>query len=443
MTRTSGSIGGASGDRRQRTVRESANSFYVVAKNRFGTAWAHHFTRNSGGSDSTDTGGSWPIWRYVGTKELAAYGDNPVSATPLFTYSDDTGAQDYAIAAPSGQFLGSYHGGDVISRQVMTMDGQAVDPSLADVEGRQFTIEHISAPVNSGNSYSIELRVTVQAKDGNLAFAVPQLSSSITTFTKPFIGMVIGSGPDWDELHVQLYGGSATIPVPVPVGTTWTANAWHAAMRQSGTGRVIRVKGNHPQHGFFRRTRTVRAAARTKFYFELTGSVALSGRYNMAWTVEFEKGGTTGVQASLPANLVANGDFTTDLTGWTTTHTATGGSVAQSGGKARFTRGTANDSRIVQAVAGLTVGGVYLLNGEETTSAGAQGQMGLTSAANGSTSSPTPAYAPDSDDANGYNARLMLATLTTHYVMLKQDAGTSGQTTDFDNVGLYRLAAAA
>ena len=58
-------------------------------------------------------------------------------------------------------------------------------------------------------------------------------------------------------------------------------------------------------------------------------------------------------------------------------------------------------------------------------------------------SSPTPAYAPDSDDANGYNARLMLATLTTHYVMLKQDAGTSGQTTDFDNVGLYRLAAAA
>lgn len=43
MTRSSGSIGGASAMRRQRIVRDTAYSFYVVAKNLYGTAWAHHF----------------------------------------------------------------------------------------------------------------------------------------------------------------------------------------------------------------------------------------------------------------------------------------------------------------------------------------------------------------------------------------------------------------
>lgn len=100
----------------QRTVRDTANSFYVVATNAFGTAWAHHFIRNVGGSDVTDTGGTWPCWRYCGTAELPAYTSNP--KLPAFIYSEDTGSQDYAVKTPSGtQFLGSYHGGDVIRLQ--------------------------------------------------------------------------------------------------------------------------------------------------------------------------------------------------------------------------------------------------------------------------------------------------------------------------------------
>lgn len=254
--------------------------------------------------------------------------------------------------------------------------------------------------------------------------------------------MVIGSGL-WDELAVTVQGGAAIVPVPIAIGTTYTLNSWHVAMRQSGSGRVIRIKGNHPQHGWFRRTRTVRTAERTKFYFEGVGNGSLNGRHNIHWSVEFEKGGASGVMAALPANLISNGDFTTDLGGWSTTQTATGGSIVQVGGKARFSRGTAGDSRLIQGVAGLEVGGLYLLTGEDATSGGALGNMGLTSNSNGSTSSPAPAFAPDTNDGGGYIARLIMPTLATHYVMLKQVSGVAGQTTDFDNVGLYRLAGAA
>lgn len=69
---------------------------------------------------------------------------------------------------------------------MMTLDGYPIDPTIADYEGRQFALRHVSTATNGGNRYTVELVVTVRPDVGNLAFAVPQLASNVATFTKPF-----------------------------------------------------------------------------------------------------------------------------------------------------------------------------------------------------------------------------------------------------------------
>lgn len=441
--KTSGAHGGVAarnltvGPLRQRIVPDTANSFHVVAKNDRGTAFAHHFIRNVGGADSMDTGAPYAPWRYVGTAELATFDASPTDST-RFIYSDDTGAQDYAHKfAVNGLYGGSYHGGETLLSETVQMDGVAVDPMVAS-SGSQVTVSHGSTVTSGGNGYTIDFTVTVRSADGSLAFHMPAVASS-ASFNQVFSGMVIASG-GYDEVVFALQGGGASIAAPVPVGTTYLGNARDATLRDSGNGRSIRVSSNIPSQAGFRRTKIVRAAGlnRTKLYFEGAAGV-LGTKVNLIWTVHFDVGpaGASG----FGANLLSNGNFASDLAGWTATQNPSGVAWAAPG-VMRFTRSASAEARALQPVT-TQVGAVYLLSATETTSPGAgQGaaSLGLTSASNGSVSTPAPALAPGVPNDAGYNAHVVIATLTTHYAMAVQTLGAAGQTSDFDDFSLIKLA---
>lgn len=448
MTRmVSGSAGGVSaatldrllvtGPVRQRIAPDGANAFHLVARNDRGTAFAHRFARNVGGSDPVDTGAPWSAWRYVGTAEIAGFDASPTDPA-RFVYSDDLGAQDYAFQlSANGLYAGSYHGGTTLNAEGVHLDGVAIDPTVP-ANGSQLVVRHGATITSGGNVITLEFTVTVRSFDGTLAFHCAAASSG-AVMSRVFIGMVIGNGP-YDEAKVRLHGGATDLAVPVPIGTTYLGGVRGATMRRADTGRAIRVVANMAQSPTFRRAKIVRTPQRAKLYFE--GATGVMGtKVNLVWSLAFDRGtpGVTGVGAG--PNLLANGDFVGGLAGWTSTHVSTGGGIAAGTGNARMIRGTSGDNRLIQGVA-TGVGAVYLLSGEDTTSGGAAGSLGLTSAVNGSTATPPPAYAPVMGEA-GYTAHLVVATQPTSYAMLVQFPGTAGQTTDFDNVSLVKLGDAA
>lgn len=440
--KTSGAHGGVAarslivGPVRQRIVPDTADSFHLIAMNDRGTAFAHHFIRNVGGSDTTDTGAPYAPWRYVGTAELPGFASAP-DDPGRFVYSEDTGAQDYAMKlSANGRYAGSYHGGEILSSEAVRMDGVAVDPVVA-VSGSQFTLTHGSVVTSDDDSYQMELHVTVRSDDGSLAFHMPAMSSD-ASFAQVFNGMVIGSGA-YDEARFRLEGGATDIALPIAVGTTYLANARNVILRNSANGRMVRVEGNIASQAAFRRTKIVRSASpeRSKLYFEGNGGV-LGTRTNLLWTVHFDVG-AAGAQSFAP-NLLANGGFDSNLTGWTGTHNP-GGIAWSAPGVMRFTRSSSAEGRAIQPVA-TQVGAVYLLAASEvTTPAASQGiaSVGLTSAASGSITTPAPALSPVID-AVGYNGHVVIATQATHYAMATQAQGTAGQTSDFDDFSLIKLA---
>lgn len=438
--KTSGAHGGVAaraltlGPVRQRIAPDTASSFYLIARSDRGTAFAHHFVRNLGGSDSVDTGAPYAPWRYIGTAELPAFDSSPTDAG-RFVYSDDTGAQDYALQfTANGKYGGSYHGGEALTAEAVRLDGVAVDPAQA-ASGSQFSLFHSSTVTSGGNSYTMEFTVTVRSSDGALAFHCAT-SASAASFSTVFMGMVIGSGA-YDEASIRLSGGSQDMALPVQVGTTYIGNAFSVRMRRTDNGRAIRTVANIPGQPNFRRTKIVRTGGRSKLYFEGTNGT-LGTKVNLVWTVTFEAGATGA--SSFPTNLLGNGGFASDLSGWTATHNPSG--IAWSApGIMRMTRSASADGRCLQGVS-TQAGAVYLLSASETsTPAASQGMasIGLTSASNGSISTPAPALSPVTNEA-GYNAHVVIATQATHYAIATQALGTAGQTSDFDDFSLIKLA---
>ncbi|MEJ2036635.1 MAG: hypothetical protein P8X69_11510, partial [Maritimibacter sp.] len=143
----------AQGSSRQRLVPDGAQAFYIMAQTDDGRVLAHRFVRNVGGTDATNAGPPYEPWRYVGTRELASMDAAPTA--PIFTYSDDTGAQDYALQfTDSLQFGGSYHGGERLLAQSVTVDGIPVDPAVAE-SGRQIAVRRRSIVTSADTSYTV------------------------------------------------------------------------------------------------------------------------------------------------------------------------------------------------------------------------------------------------------------------------------------------------
>lgn len=452
--------GGAQGPT-VRVVADTANSFYVMTQNARGTAFAYHFIRNVGGNSATDLAGSWPNWRYAGCAEFPSSW-TPPTATPLRIFSNDIGAQDYAFVLPTsaGKFAGSYHGvgaGGSLTAESLTIDGQAFDPISSGATGSEIVLTH-SVSITDGSSTVTVTGFKVKINASGIFFD-PGTISSAAALPTAYIGMGIATGT-FDEGTFTLSSGGTEYKVPISVGSTsygriYLQKANMVSLRRTSDGATVRLTTNAPTIARYLGTSVVRDATldRSKIYFDFgSANKAFGSVTGIAWSQSCELGATDAT--SFATNLIMNGTFNSDVTGWTVA--PGGGSIAWSpanGGVLRQTRHAASiDARAIQAVS-TTIGVPYLLAAETNYTPAVAGSylnpcsLGLTNAAGGSTSSPTPAYPPVAFDRNGCNAHIVIPTATTQYAMLLMRAGVaSGQdaiidSCDWDNVSMFPLSA--
>jgi hypothetical protein len=445
-----------------RVVPDTANSFYVMGRSARGTAFAYHFIRNVGGNSATDQGGSWPNWRYVGNAEFASMSAAPASDAPLRAFSNDTGAQDYAFVLPTSaaKFSGSYHGvgaSGSLNAETLKIDGVNFDPTSSTATGSQIVMTH-GVTISDGTSTVTVAGFTVTIDATGINFNSGTISSTAVLATA-YVGMSIATGA-FDEATFTLVSGDVEYKVPVSTGTktygrTFLQKANMVSLRKTSDGLTVRLATNAPTVSNYRRTSMVRDGVinRTKIYCDVGNSAGAFGSVSgIAWSQAYELGAAG--FSTLAANLITNGAFNADITGWTTNQNPSG--VAwNTGGFLRMTRGASGtDTRTIQAVT-TVVGAVYLLSAENTYTPSVAatylnpGSLGLTNNSNGSTSSPAPAYTPISFDQDGYNAHVVIPTATTQYAMMLLPADsasgndTTADTSDFDNVTLYRLTTTA
>ncbi|EJN11849.1 hypothetical protein PMI42_04864 [Bradyrhizobium sp. YR681] len=442
-----------------RVVADTTNSFYVMARSLRGTAFAYHFIRNSGGNTATDLGGSWPNWRYAGCAEFLSVSLAP-TGTPLRTFSNDTGAQDYAFVLPTSsvKFAGSYHGvgaGGSLTAETLTIDGQAFDPTSSAAVGSQVILTH-SVSITDGSSTVTVTGFTVTIDASGIVFNPGTISSSAVLSTA-FVGMAIATG-SFDEGTLTLTSGTTEYKTPISTGTTtygrtYMQKANMVSLRKTSDGLTVRVSHGGTALAGYRRTSVVRDTVlnRAKLYFDFGNSGGAFGSLSgFTWSQSYELGAAGAT--SFAANLITNGAFAANINNWTTTS----GSVAwNAAGVMRHSRSaTGTDDRSLQAIT-TVVGAPYLLAAENTYTPVGPGNAGtyvnpgsiaLGSASNGSLITPAPAYAKVAFDQNGYNAHVVIPTQTTQYPMLILEAQGAantlvGDTSDFDNVSMFALAA--
>jgi hypothetical protein len=434
----------------QKIVSDTANSFYVMATNTRGTAFAHHFIRNVGGSGTSDVGTPWQPWRISGTAEFPSVSSNPVSDTPIYTYNNDTGAQNYAVTLPSGKFGGSYHGGETVNAMTVAINGLAVDPTTGPYTGSRVTLAYTSTVTDGSSTYTMDFALAVNS-DGSVSQTINSISST-ASFGRWFTGMAIGQGT-YDEAWVNLYGttlAGTQYKVPISVGTTTYGRTYlllsdQIVMRKSADGRRVRIASNAPAQAAYRRTSIVMepSLTRTKLYYEMNTGVPGTIR-GISWTMYFDVGaaGTT----TFNSNIVTNGTFATDISGWTSTHNPSG--VSWNAGALRQVRGGAGvDTRTIQGEVVVTTA-PFMVSGEMTYTpivAGTfvnPGSLGVTNSSNGSLTSAD--LTPIAFDQNGYEAALVIPSSTTRYVMMLLTAQgatntSSGDIADWDNLSMIQI----
>jgi hypothetical protein len=147
---------------------------------------------------------------------------------------------------------------------------------------------------------------------------------------------------------------------------------------------------------------------------------------------------------ALPLDLITNGTFDTDTSGWSGFSRPDGGAdeadasaISWVSGKIRITNGVTRDyARARQTLAGLTIGGAYMAMvdffgptgpivriGDDATGSSGIGDMSLVGAA-------------------GTGVQSFVATATTMYISLFVNDTSDGSYTEFDNVRLVDLTAA-
>jgi hypothetical protein len=441
-----------------RIVPDTSNSFYVMARNTRGTAFAYHFIRNVGGNSATDQGGSWPNWRYAGNAEFPNILSAPTGAA-IRTFSNDTGAQDYAFVLPTsaGKFSGSYHGvgaSGSLTAESLTIGGVSFDPTSSVASGSQVVLTH-SVSISDGSSTVTVTGFTVTINANGIFFDLGTVAS-IAALSTAYIGMAIATGA-YDEGTFTLANGGTEYKTPVSTGTTtygrtYLQKANMVSLRKTSDGLTVRMTTNAPAIAGYRRTSIVRdtTIGRSKLYFDFGNSAGAFGSVTgVSWSQTYELGtaGTT----TFAANMITNGAFSSNIAGWTTNQNPSG-AAWNAGGFLRMTRGASGvDTRSIQAVT-TVIGAPYLLCAENVYTpavAGSYlnpGSLGLTNNSNGSTSTPAPAYLPISYDQNGYNAHVVIPTTTTQYAMVALPADTASgsdttsDTSDWDNVSMFALA---
>lgn len=418
-----------------RLIQFDSNTIYaVVGHAPSGGAIAHKFTRNSGGSAGTDLGGSWPAWRHTGTV-LCAVGATAAQITTNFgtaalLISNDIGAQDYAILNTAQNKYGlSYHGiGSGSVTQSWTVDGVAFDGSQ-EMAGFSIALAKTETAIwDNGDTATVVMTLSI-GDDGVLDYAIPSLSAPFAS-GQSYVGMALLSGNAVESVH-----GNGTTRYAAPanqtVGLIFPAGTTDIMLRDPTTGYTVRTITNGPSKAGFSRMEQRPLAGRNKNYPRYSGT--LGTITNITWSTSF--GVTPPGATAYNANLVTNGSFASDLSGWTNP-VGSNAAFAYASGKARGTR-SANATKMQQAVT-LEVARYMVQMDVSANYATSSAVVGVGLNVNGSLNSPAAPVKFSASEA-GSQAIVFDGTAVPHYVLPNQEAGVAGPVVDFDQISLIKL----
>ena len=138
----------------------------------------------------------------------------------------------------------------------------------------------------------------------------------------------------------------------------------------------------------------------------------------------------------LGPELVTNGTFDTDTTGWSAGYGVTSSTFTASGGVATLTQSGADFSpRYVVTVTGLTIGKTYRVTADRTSGTGAGDRYVIfTSVSNGTGGAQSPA-----EWTTGRTTFVTTATATTMYVALNVNNIAVGGIQSWDNISVREL----
>ncbi len=148
-----------------------------------------------------------------------------------------------------------------------------------------------------------------------------------------------------------------------------------------------------------------------------SGHTLESENVTVSGTSTFEKS----ISVGTTTNLISNGDFTTNTTGWT----ATGSAIAISSGALQITPNSGVNGFANQQVDNLVIGRSYIASVVVTQDAGALSRLYIGTSANGNQTVNSVNL------GTGTHSFTFVATATTHHFALVVGGGT-GQVTKFD-----------
>lgn len=410
----------------QRLQPSSAGQFFIVTPLQSG-AMVYQIVRDNAGDLSTppaSLGAPIQPWRLAGAGWLA----NPAgdAANPDFWWSNDIGAQDYAFLL-GGLYGGSYHGGETAAANQVLANGVALTDLTLPRTASQFALRRTSTITwSAGNTATIADYTLSFNPDGSLSETCP--ISSTLGFSETLLGMLIAN-EGFSEARLNDLG----VSVPLQPGRAILRAVGDLTIRNPANGRWMRQTSSAPAASGYSRTE-FRNGARAKLYLRLAGA---PGSQTIQRHVSFGQN-WFGSELALGPNLVANGDFSGGLAGWSV---QAGSQAAVSGGALRLTRQAAAESRVMRPFA-TQIGRSYLFSGSLRAASDVGLSYGVTSAANFSVSTPAPPVmqSPFIDgSALAGNLHLFVADQTTHYVMARQTAGPAGQVGEVAAMAVFAL----
>jgi hypothetical protein len=422
-----GGLGGASN--RLKLSNPSTDLIYVTQPQSFG-ALATRMQRNLGDVVGTSVGPPYQVYRDTADFELLTTASDP--ASPVSTFSSDTGAQDYAMQESSTLLAGgSFHGGETVVSEIWTVNGQVVDPTTGPFNGRTIKLTRTSlVTYTAGKTMNVTYTITFNS-DGSIADTVVLTSTAAFASTQA-VPMKIAS-----TAFTQAYTGGVWYDTSVAQDhLLGTAN--DVTLRDPTTGRTMRVVTDAPQQSGYSSTFVRVDVNRAKLYFMFASTAgAALGTRTVNRTITYGKDSL--------AIYVEDFNGSSTPAAWTINLTSGTNAPAWSGGKATWTRtatGT-DDTRMVRAIPFThVVGATYRVTTLDFAITGASPSAGVTfglfNTGTGSTASPLAGVT-----FQGINLFTFpftyVATQATHYVLFRQQGGTAAQTCAIDKILIEKV----
>ncbi|ADM09430.1 hypothetical protein PB2503_06822 [Parvularcula bermudensis HTCC2503] len=252
-------------------------------------AFAIRFERDAGGADPIDIGPPYEPWRRTGEFEFASIDFVPNEDEPVFTFSNDLGAQDYALQINGSYvFGGSYHGGESIETETVRVDGEAVDPTLAHY-GASLEIDRRST-VEYGPDQLLGVNFALTVSQGAFLSEATDFTSTEAFASGIFPHMEIASA---DFTQALLYDGKEVTIVDVAEpGRHDLSTQADVTLRDPQKGYVIRTVSSAPIGVLddYKTTYVQRNATRSKLYFQLNSTAGEElGHFSVSRNTVFGK----------------------------------------------------------------------------------------------------------------------------------------------------------